>query len=271
MQIDSSNLKEEIQKDFSDLSKFSNQIVPLTSAKGPIKKDFEGLYSLTFLIYNFPGHIAHQFYNYKIFNEKHYIRSISYLQRDLVNAIYSINLRQFNVAKVIYRSVIETVFRISLMIMHQEIYLNDLSKGIYKATPIQRELRSNIDTHKIGRLTHFTVSFFSTSPISQIVIQLNQKYSDFSEITHTNDFESKTVLTVLNTITNVNESKIFDDLGEYNILLEDCFSVLYYAAIRLTKGEVISRDAYALLTKNSSVEFRKILKALSEQAHNLQE
>ncbi len=108
------------------------------------------------------------------------------------NLIISFDLINFNYitsSKQIIRSAIESFFRLTLALEHVIYYNKRVKAKIYDVDEVLRDLKSLQDSHKVGKLTSYTVNYFDTKSVGIIYNNLNEIYSNLSSSVHVNKTE----------------------------------------------------------------------------------
>ncbi|MEY8603518.1 hypothetical protein AALK46_07310 [Staphylococcus nepalensis] len=82
------------------------------------------------------------------------------LVENLLKTVDLINLKHFKDTDKCFRSIIEAYFKYSLEVKRYQIYVENKSEGIYKASEEMIKLNSVATSQKIGKLTSFTKSYF---------------------------------------------------------------------------------------------------------------
>lgn len=163
------------------------------------------------------------------------------------------NLNYINASKQILRSCIESLFRLSLGISRYIEYRENKKKGIYIATDSLKNLKSMQDSHKVGRLTHFVIGYFSETPVNECMKELYNLYSILSGAVHVNDKENFTPHKYLLDYNIANRGHIESHLINFEIVINNVIFILYYFSFYL-------QDEGVHLHKRDLLEFERTLK-----------
>lgn len=164
------------------------------------------------------------------------------------------NLNYINASKQILRSCIESLFRLSLGISRYIEYRENKKKGIYVATESLKNLKNMQDSHKVGKLTHFVIDYFSETPVNENMKQLYDLYSTLSGAVHVNDKDNFTPHKYLLDYNIANREHIEPHLINFEIVINNVIFILYYFSFYLD-------DEGVHLHKRDLLEFEKTLEA----------
>ncbi|MGG4042135.1 hypothetical protein [Bacillus smithii] len=177
-----------------------------SSLEKKLKDVFSFLYMFTLMV--------DDILNLELDNEiKNYISEV---KADLIVSLDLANINYLKGSKQILRSSIEEFFRFCLSIQRKKEYELNKRKGIYTADDSLKKLRSNIDTHKVGKMTHFTCEKFSQTPIESPIKNLVDLYSELSSFVHVNKTENLTAKNFLNEFKEIDQEKSSKFLSIYS-------------------------------------------------------
>ncbi|GEB75499.1 hypothetical protein LBR04_22380 [Levilactobacillus brevis] len=258
---------DEVNNDFLKFchSSTERRLITSFSEDDQIRQLFEQLYKLSFCLYNLfesdvtnsPNHAELNMY-------------INFLRRDLISTLDLLNLQHIDSSKKECRSIIESIIRISLFTEREAIYKNNIHNHIYHSTSELKELKSAVTTHKIGRLTTCAQNYFSDSIISDCVSQLNQDYSSFSKLTHTNEKLGSKTITTLNAVSNISPAVLQSSIMDIIRIIENSILCIYYVNVRLVNGQFLNRTHSKYIEITSDEQYvANHLSQISEFAYNL--
>lgn len=166
------------------------------------------------------------------------------------------NINYINASKQILRSAIEGFFRLSLAISKYIEYRENKKQRIYSATTTLKDLRRMQDTHKVGVLTRYVLSYYEETPVITQYKDLNKLYSNLSSIVHVNKTENFTPHRYLKDYIELNQEEIETHLLQLTEVLDNIIQSIYYFSFYLTEEEVE-------FNKRDLVEFEHTLKSSS--------
>lgn len=201
-------IKENSDRDFRNFVNFNEH--------RKLYKVTKELYALHYVIYDFLS----------ILVEPKYSLYSSLAKRDLVSGLDSLTRGNFISLKRDYRSFIESSIRILAVSYREYIVLKRKSRGIYVSSLQLRELRSLIDTHKIGKFTSGILSKVENSIIYDDVNKVNNIYSQLSRYVHTNE-------NIKNDIAKDLISLVKHSEAEFNEVSEEVYEILSYTSLIL--------------------------------------
>lgn len=238
-------LKDTAEQDFFNFEHYSETHATLVTVykRKELFSKFQRLYELHYALYNMVISIMN---NAK---DPHLLTAVSFIQESLVSSIDLINLEHFKSAKKEYRSLIESIFRLALACSRSRIYEDRKKQHLYKSTDILSALLSKLDTHKIGSLTHFTVDYYSNTILKSDVTKLNEYYSEFSNVTHTNNVHETNFVLNLESMSYGKSAYIQKDLDSFVELLGLCLSVSYFSIINYYGAEILHQQDFYFILK----------------------
>lgn len=157
------------------------------------------------------------------------------------NLIISFDLMNFNyisASKQILRSSIESFFRLTLSLEQIVYYEDRLKKNIYKADDILKDLKSLQESHKVGKLTSFTVTYFSEKSVGPIYNKLNILYSNLSSSVHVNKTQDFSPHKYLSDYNQLEQQAFQNSLAILEEVCELIVQALYYFSIYLDGDRV---------------------------------
>ncbi|QPQ35521.1 hypothetical protein [Lysinibacillus sp. JNUCC-52] len=143
------------------------------------------------------------------------------------------NLNYINASKQILRSGIESLFRLSIGISRYIEYRENKKMGIYTATDSLKNLKSMQESHKVGKLTHFVIGYFSETPVNECMKQLFDLYSTLSGAVHVNDKDNFIPHKYLLDYNTANREHIEPHLINFEIVINNAIFILYYFSFHL--------------------------------------
>ncbi|EAD0080785.1 hypothetical protein NB59_14800 [Listeria monocytogenes] len=153
---------------------------------------------------------------------------ISETKNDLIICFDLLNINYHTASKKILRSSIESFFRFSLCLARYNEYKENKKNGIFHATDSLKQLKSMIDTHKVGKMTFFTLDYFSNTEINQKYTKLINSYSDLSGNVHVNSKEIFTPHRFLSNYSTIDRNEVSRSIKGQKEVLIDMLLCLYY-------------------------------------------
>lgn len=157
------------------------------------------------------------------------------------------NMNYISASKQVLRSSIEVFFRFCLSISKDFEFEENKKAGIYHSTDSLKNLQSKIDTHKIGKMTYFAASFFSTTDISSTVSSLNSLYSLFSSNVHVSSIEFMSPNLYLKEYTLVDGEKAEQYLRQYQDVLESFILIFYYFSLSMRFDSGLTKQDFIFI------------------------
>lgn len=236
-------IREKSEEDYSLFIEFNKK----RSSTLAENKKFKNLYQLNYMLYNILDQINSSFDEKNIQKVDSVVieKYINMIKRDLVDSLDLLNLVHFDAAKRTYRSVIETVLRLVSYSFRTYVYKKRTESGKYDSTEQLKHLRSIVDTHKIGKLTRGILDELKSSIVVDNLKTLNNYYTDYSNIAHTNSLESVNFSTSLNQILNKTNLEIEEIISKTYILLVNMLIVVFFSEkLLLINDEMTLQDIY---------------------------
>lgn len=185
---------------------------------------------------------------------------------DLIVAFDLINLKYLKVANQLSRSAIEMSFRFLLSLTRSKEYERNKENGIYHATQSLTDLRSHIDTHKIGKMTHYVKERFKSTPIGDCISLLFNQYSNFSKYVHINEdtFTKEAFLTDFN---DGDKESSGEFLKKYSNMMDYILIILnyLYELYGLTSESALSKRKWYEIENALTPDNQTILRDLLNQ------
>lgn len=230
-----------------------------TALEGKLKEVHSFLYTLTLLV--------DDILNMNLDNEPK--NFISEVKSDLIVAFDLINMNYLKAAKQILRSSIEEFFRFCLSIQRNKEYEINKSKGVYSADESLKKLRSNIDTHKVGKMIHFTISKFSQTHVRCPIERLSILYGKLSSFVHVNKTENLTTENFLCEYTQPNQKESSDFLNIYNQTLNLIIIIVTYFYNYYPFGSSLTKRDWLNIKSRLSPDSCKIIESIENDFSNL--
>jgi len=146
---------------------------------------------------------------------------------DLITGFDLLNINYLKASKKTLRSAIESFFRFSLEFERYAEYQRNRERKVYEATQTLKDLKSMVDTHKVGKMTRYTIGYFTQQPVHDLYCDLNKKYSELSSYVHVNSENFFTPHAFLSNYSELNKLEINDYLEFYKGVLLDFLLILY--------------------------------------------
>ncbi|UAT31318.1 hypothetical protein K7T73_03530 [Bacillus badius] len=182
------------------------------------------------------------------------------------NLIISFDLMNFNYitsSKQIIRSSIESFFRLTLSLEQLVYYSERIRNQIYSVDDTLRALKSLQESHKVGKLTSYTVNYFNSKSVRSIYERLNEIYSVLSSSVHVNKAEHFTPHKYLSDY-NQYEQEAFDNcLSILEEVSELIIQALYYFSYLLEdKGFYFEKRD--IISFEVSLKYKNYLEVIDE-------
>lgn len=223
-------IRDNYKKDFALFIKFEKNRRDLSS-----NPQFEKIYELSYIIYNILPYskLDSALNNYS-----------NLVKRDLVSAIDLINLQHFESAKRDLRSMMESIFRLIGYVLKTYIYLKRKKRKIYGHSSQISNIRSALDTYKIGKLTTLINKLFKNNIIYNDIKPLLKYYTSFSNTVHTNAKEN-IFHNDLSTLTTHTNNEFSDFSNDVLLVLVHTIGISYFCnLLYFSKDSLSQQDFY---------------------------
>lgn len=213
---------------------------------------FKQNFNLTFVLFNL--------LNIEQINstDKYTVISRNYLIENIIQSLIATDNNLFTLASMEYRSAIESALRFALAIEH--VLLEDKKPELWKKKSndrkiinISKKIKSNLDTHKIGKFTNFSKHYFEESPLSTSVDEVLEIYTMLSNKVHTNDFANTYFVKYLRDIYNLDTKTVSLQTDIFNRILTHIFIICYLSIKKITKAKLIGIQTKYFLKANSNI------------------
>ncbi len=232
-----------VKKDFLEYIKSTEERATLF--KSNFNSEIEELYVLLYLYTEVTIQYKKINRKYKAFN------FINENKIDLMTSFDLLNINYIKSSKKTLRSTIESFFRFSLELARYHEYEKNKKMKIYKSTKTMKELKSMVDTHKVGKMTRYTLEFFQELPVYNIYCDLYNKYSYLSGYVHVNSIELFTPHSYLSNYLNFDEEEIRTHLTFFKEVLLDFILILY-------SHDIIYTDIFNFEKNFTKIHIQKI-------------
>lgn len=234
--------------DFSRYKEYVNNRVPLfdvDAIEENIESIFKKLYLFTEFVEDFNGiSLLDPEPNKFIYETK----------SNLILAFDLLNINYLNVAKLLFRSSIEQFYRFLLSITRIKEYENNISLKVFNSTDSLRDLRSAIDTHKIGKMTNYVKKRFESTPINTYINDLYEYYGHLSKYVHVNDSDIFSEKILLEDYNERDNQGILSFINIFSDLINLYLKILLY--LYHTHNLIVSSN----LTKRKWLEIEYLIK-----------
>lgn len=167
------------------------------------------------------------------------------LVESLLKTIDLINIKHFKDADKCFRSLIEAYFKYSLEVKRHQIYIDNKSKGIFKANEEMIKLKSVSTSQKIGKLTSFTKSYLQGEFPG--IENLYNFYGDLSGSVHISMEYTEPIY--LLQYENIKCKEIYENINKYKEILFIIIMDVIEKLEDIYNTKIINREDYAYLKK----------------------
>lgn len=215
-----SELDTHFENDYKEYIRYTENRMNVTNSG--FENEVKNLYELLYIFSNV-------IYVYKDLDTKSNMWNfISETKNDLIICFDLLNINYHTASKKILRSSIESFFRFSLCLARYNEYKENKELGIFQATDSLKQLKAMVDTHKVGKMTFFTLEYFSNTGINQKYADLINKYSDLSGNVHVNSKEVFTPHRFLSNYSTIDKNEVSINIKGQTEVLVDMLLCLYY-------------------------------------------
>lgn len=228
----------DIEKDYLEYKELTLNRRALTDSNKENEMKF--LYEKLFVISKTSGILFHH-------KDKQLREFSKQVKSNMIISYDLFNLNYFSASRKVLRSSIESLLRLALSLYRTDRYNYLIQNEEYEATKSLAELRSICDSSRIRRLTTKSKEIFLCTNLNEIIIKLDDMYSDFSSFVHADPNVDPSPKLYLNNVKEISEKdyqEIYLDIKN----LVDITLVIFYTS-PLTR-EVFTREDRLIMEKN---------------------
>lgn len=227
-----SELNARFENDFKEYISYTEKRPHLNQSN--LTMDLKNYYELLFIFSN----VIYIFRD--LDNKSNMWDFICETKNDLIICFDLLNMNYHTASKKILRSSIESFFRFSLSLARYEEYKENREQQIFSATDSLRNLKSMVATHKVGKMTTFTLEYFSETEVANSFVSLNRIYSSLSGNVHVNSKENFTPHRFLSNYLEIKDEDVVDNLKVQKSVLINILIILYYFDLK-SKRRIFSK------------------------------